>query len=136
MGSRGVPSTAPCGYGHVTAKGYLRVWCIEQKRYRMEHVLVWERTHGHVPAGYDVHHKNGDKLDNRIENLELLSKLAHKREHSGCEIRDGVWWKPCRKCVAWHPADHYYKRKDGISPWCRKCSIESAIENKRKRKTQ
>jgi len=100
----------------------------------MEHVVVWERVHGVVPTGFDVHHRDADKLNNRLDNLELLSKLDHKREHSGCEMRHGEWWKPCTNCGAWNLAASHYKRIDGISPWCRRCCITNAIENKRKRK--
>lgn len=31
------------------------------------------------PKSYDVHHINGDKFDNRIQNLQLLSKSNHIR---------------------------------------------------------
>jgi hypothetical protein len=100
----------------------------------MEHDVVWEQHNGPIPPGFDVHHKDENKLHNAIGNLELMSKLAHKREHSGCIERDGVMWKPCRNCGAEHPVDHYYKRVDGISPWCRACCVANATENKRKRR--
>lgn len=102
----------------------------------MEHVLVWERHHGAVPEGHCVHHINGDKLDNRIENLEAVSLTAHKRLHGGCEIRGGVWWKPCRKCGTMKPIAEYYERSDGVSSWCRQCCIGNATENRRRRKQQ
>jgi len=134
MGKRGPQSSAPGGYGTISAKGYRRIWDTKQQRFRMEHDVVWEQHNGPIPTGYFVHHrKENSKLDNRIENLQLVTALDHKRIHSGCELRDGEWWKPCRKCGDWHPVSHYYERKDGISPWCRKCCVANAVENKRKR---
>jgi len=41
--TRGKISSAPGGYGHITAKGYRRVWDTEQKRFRMEHILVCQK---------------------------------------------------------------------------------------------
>ena len=119
----------------MTSKGYRVIMCPAQKRFRMEHIVVWETAHGPLPDGMQVHHINEDKLDNRIENLQALSPLDHRRTHSGCEMRDGEWWKPCCKCKTFYHIDHYYKRGvHGVSPWCRQCCIKNAIETKRVRK--
>lgn len=37
------------------------------------HRIVWISQHGIIPDGYVVDHINNDKLDNRIENLQLLT---------------------------------------------------------------
>jgi HNH endonuclease len=119
----------------ITAKGYRRIYDPVTKRLRMEHDLVWERTHGPIPDGFQVHHTNEDKLDNRIANLELLDALRHKRLHSGCECRDGMWWKPCRKCGVMKPVTEYYSGPRGwILSWCKSCQIQNAVFNKRKRR--
>jgi len=122
--------------GYVTRFGYRRVWRPGTRQLVMEHVLVWERHRGPVPPGMELHHVNGDKLDNRIENLRLVSRLEHKRLHGGCELRDGQWWKPCRRCGTFRPVPQgYYLKPDGsVSPTCRPCSIRLAVEYKRKRK--
>jgi len=46
------------------------------------HRDVWEYYNGKIKDGFDVHHINGDRTDNRIENLELMDKSDHGRLHS------------------------------------------------------
>ena len=138
MGQRGPQSTAPGGYGTISAKGYRRVWNRDSKRYVMEHVAVWENVHGPVPPGYQLHHRNHDKLDNRIENLQLVNATEHKRIHSGCELRDGVWWKPCGRCDERKPVtgEHWYLSREGWPLYgrCRPCHIRAVVAAKRERR--
>jgi len=42
--------------------------------------------------GMDVHHQNNIPWDNRPENLELLTRAEHRREHCGTEMVDGEPW--------------------------------------------
>ena len=132
----GPKSSSPSGRGYVTAKGYIRLH--HNGRLRMEHVVVWEEHNGPVPPGHQVHHRNGIKHDNRIENLELVDPTTHKRLHSGCELRDGVWWKPCRLCGDYKPIDvgHWYLSAEGWPLYgrCRPCHIAKVVDDKRERK--
>ena len=50
------------------------VWTEEAK-------YVWEHNNGPIPKGMLVHHKDRDKLNDKIENLELKSRAGHINEH-------------------------------------------------------
>lgn len=61
-------------------RGYRRVW--DGDRHVLEHRLVVERNLGRrLTTSEHVHHVNGDRLDNRIENLQVLTHAEHMRVH-------------------------------------------------------
>ena len=65
---------------HKGVKGYLV--CGKGKWYYRINRLVWIAFNGEIPEGYDVHHINGNKEDNRLENLQLISHSEHSTEHN------------------------------------------------------
>lgn len=66
--------------GTIDKQGY-RVFVINGVR-EYEHRLVWEKYNGEIPKGYHIHHINGNKQDNRIENLMLIDSSKHSSFHS------------------------------------------------------
>ena len=63
-----------------------------------------------------VHHRNGDRYDNRIENLEVLSAKDHQKGHKQKHPES----KPCQNCGATfmpHPTKR--ARAKTCSPRCR-----------------
>jgi hypothetical protein len=128
----------PTPRGYVTKHGYRRIMTKDRKL-RFEHVLVWETIHGPVPKGYELHHLNGDKLDNRLANLRLLTRLEHKRIHSGCYLVNGIWLKRCRRCHWFRRVDqefYEYIGRNGAMGVCRRCASELAVKAKRQRRNR
>lgn len=82
---------APSKFGGHTKKrsdGYIAVYapghpCCNLEGYVMEHRLVMEESIGRYLAdGEVVHHINGKRNDNRIENLKLMTASEHMSYHS------------------------------------------------------
>lgn len=64
-----------------SGRGYRMVY-LPRVGWCSEHRWIWEKHNGcKVPVGFHIHHKNGDKIDNRIENLELISASEHRKLH-------------------------------------------------------
>lgn len=67
--------------------GYISVYVPDHPNatkdgYVMKHHLVMEQYIGnYIPVGYVVHHKNGKRNDNRIENLQLMTPGEHASYH-------------------------------------------------------
>lgn len=82
------------GHGWLNHQGYRLISKPEHPRaYRngavLEHILVMENMIGRsLLPGENVHHKNGQRHDNREENLELWSSA----QPSGQRISDKVAW--------------------------------------------
>lgn len=73
---------------------------------KLVHRLLWESVRASVPAGYEVDHINGNRKDNRIANLRLVSRTQnaenrhkpHKGNTSG--VKGVSWYKRSGSYVA------------------------------------
>ena len=53
-----------------------------QRHGKRLHREVWQHHNGPIPKGFHVHHRDGDRTNNDISNLELLRAGEHMRHHA------------------------------------------------------
>lgn len=63
-----------------SSNGYPTIW-IKGKNVLL-HRYVWESHHGKIPDGHQIHHKNKNRKDYSIENLELIKTTDHQQFHA------------------------------------------------------
>lgn len=58
--------------GKKIRSGYIQIQ--RNTRHWMAHRLIWESVNGPIPKGLEINHINGIKDDNRLVNLELVTR--------------------------------------------------------------
>lgn len=68
---------------HMLSIGYLAVNLYPSRDVGYIHRLVIETFTGPCPDGYECHHIDGDKTNNRLDNLEWILKSEHIKTNIG-----------------------------------------------------
>ena len=66
---------------HRYINGYRQFFCRARDRWEFVHRRVAEKLSGTIPKGHEVHHVDGNKLNNRSENLRVLPRAIHQALH-------------------------------------------------------
>lgn len=61
-------------------KSYITKW-VDGKQYRLHRLIMETELDRELSSNEIVHHKNGDIHDNRLSNLEVMSRAEHKIMH-------------------------------------------------------
>jgi len=65
--------------GYINKDGYKVIRFLGN--HYLEHRYIWEKHKGYIPKGYTIHHIDGNKLNNKIENLQLWTNKDHVNLH-------------------------------------------------------
>jgi hypothetical protein len=73
---------------YIDREGYIRIFVgkkhhlADQNGYMREHRVIAERMSGRLlNKGEEIHHKDGNKINNNPDNLEILNRQEHKERH-------------------------------------------------------
>lgn len=85
--------------GSIRNDGYIEI-TLNDKSY-LAHRIVLEMHNGKIPEGMQIDHINHDRIDNRIENIRLVSANENGKNQSYCKANksgfNGVSWHSVAK---------------------------------------
>lgn len=115
------------GGSYKATTGYIKVnkTVSGKKKVEFEHRLVYEKYFGKIPKGKVIDHIDGNRTNNKIENLRLVTPKENGRFASKWFYVGKEWWKPCKKCNRSMPVkNNFHKRYTGEQEYvayCKKC---------------
>lgn len=59
------------------------------------HRVIWAYFNGPIPNNLEINHKDGNKLNNRIENLELVTRTENIRHSWNMGLRKAFYGEKC-----------------------------------------
>lgn len=62
------------GSERITKDGYIEVKIAEPNKWRLKHLVVWEKANGPIPKGYVLLFLDSDKTNTDISNLKLIKR--------------------------------------------------------------
>lgn len=88
------------------------------------HRYLWERSNGPIPKGCHVHHVDGDRANNAMENLVLMTASEHRAYHKAnpTDKAMGAWHRNIKK--AQDAARQWHRSPEGRA-WHRKHAVET-----------
>ena len=110
---------------------------------RLLHRRIWSDTHGEIPDGHSIHHKDHDWTNNDLDNLECIESREHMRQHMIERMQDNEYRAKTKENLLiaqeaakiWHasPEGHAWHIAHGFNGWknrkprtvvCRYCQNE------------
>ena len=116
------------------------------------HRYVWEFYNGDIPKGHHIHHIDGNKSNNDISNLQLLSASEHTRMHAKEMVNKNydkiiknleqnvrpkaIEWHKSKEGKDWHKKQYQLTlgkyRGEKVNKICKQCGCDYQVEIKKK----
>jgi hypothetical protein len=118
--------------GNITKNGYKNIRLSEYGLI-MCHMIVWIYHNGEIPGGFDIDHIDGDRLNNRLENLRLCTRSQNLfnmkiRKDNASGVK-GLSWN--EKSKSWRARISVNKIKIEVGSFPKKESAIIAIKEAR-----
>jgi len=73
----------------ISKRGYLMIYVpLNNEGWTKYHHWVWRINYGDISKGMVIHHINMDKLDNNIDNLQMMPSREHLKLHDRLRKRN------------------------------------------------